>query len=92
MINKLEGRAPYSRAEEEVVNKQQATFVKVFYVNSEDLEKEINKWLADNEDSCEIKEIKQSSCYFDKSQTKAIVTIFYKPLQHKHKRIRIINS
>ena len=56
----------------------QTTFVKEIYVKSEDVEKELNQWLKDNEDNCEIKDIKISSCYFKENQTKTIVLIFYR--------------
>lgn len=56
----------------------QTTFVKEIYVNSEDVEKELNQWLKDNETDCEITDIKVSSCYFRNLQTKTIVLVFYK--------------
>ncbi len=56
----------------------QTTFVKEIYVNSEDLEKELNQWLKDNEDNYNIMDIKISSCYFRNCQTKSVVVILYK--------------
>lgn len=54
------------------------TFAKVIYVNSEDVEKEMNQWLAENEKKVEIVDIKLTSCYFRDLQTKTIVLILYK--------------
>lgn len=56
----------------------QTTFVKEFFVNSEDVEKELNQWLKDNEENYEIVDIKISSCYFRDCQTKTIVLILYR--------------
>ena len=60
------------------VSRYQTTFVKEIYVNSEDVEKELNRWLKDNEDDYEIVDIKVSSCHFRDLQTKTIVLIFYR--------------
>ena len=60
------------------VSRYQATFVKELYVNSEDVETELNQWLKDNEENFEIMDIKISSCYFRDCQTKTIVLIFYR--------------
>ena len=54
------------------------TFAKVIYANSSDVEKELNKWLEENEQVYEIVDIKLSSCYFRDCQTKTIVLILYK--------------
>ena len=59
-------------------DKCQVTFAKVLYVNSEDLQEELNNWLAENENVCEVKDIKLSSCYFRDCQTKSVVVILYK--------------
>ena len=56
----------------------QTTFVKEIYVNSEDVEKELNQWLKFNEEEYEIVDIKVSSCHFRDLQTKTIVLIFYR--------------
>lgn len=59
-------------------DKYRITFAKVLYVNSEDLEKELNEWLSDNEYDFEITDIKLSSCYFRDCQTKSVVLIMYR--------------
>jgi len=56
----------------------QTTFVKEIYVNSEDVEEELNQWLSLNEEDYEIVDIKVSSCHFRDLQTKTIVLIFYR--------------
>ena len=60
------------------VSRHQTTFVKEIYVNSADVEKELNRWLEDNEEDYEILDIKVSSCHFRDLQTKTIVLIFYR--------------
>ena len=60
------------------VSRHQTTFVKEIYVNSADVEKELNRWLEDNEEDYEIMDIKVSSCHFRDLQTKTIVLIFYR--------------
>ena len=59
---------------------KQKNLVKVFYENSEEIQVEVNKWLKENENDCEIVDIKLSSCQFRDCQTKTIVLIHYKPL------------
>jgi 5'(3')-deoxyribonucleotidase len=56
----------------------QTTFVKEIYVNSEDVEEELNQWLRLNEEEYEIVDIKVSSCHYRDLQTKTIVLIFYR--------------
>ena len=63
--------------------KYRTTIAKVLYVNSEDLEIELNKWLSENEDDFEITDIKLSSCYFRDCQTKSVVVILYKKKEFK---------
>lgn len=58
--------------------KYRTTFVKEIYVNSGDVEKELNQWLEENEEKVEVVDIKVSSCYFRDLQTKTIVLIFYR--------------
>ena len=58
--------------------KYRTTFVKEIYVNSGDVEKELNQWLEENEEKVEVVDIKISSCYFRDLQTKTIVVIFYR--------------
>ena len=41
--------------------KYQKTFVKVFHVNIENMEKELNDWVKHNEDECEVVDIKFAS-------------------------------
>lgn len=60
------------------VSRYQTTFVKEIYVNSEEVENELNQWLKDNEEDYEILDIKVSSCHFRDLQTKTIVLIFYR--------------
>ena len=60
------------------VSRHQTTFVKEIYVNSADVEKELYRWLEDNEEDYEIMDIKVSSCHFRDLQTKTIVLIFYR--------------
>ena len=59
-------------------SRYQTTFVKEIYVNSEEVENELNQWLKDNEEDYEILDIKVSSCHFRDLQTKTIVLIFYR--------------
>ena len=58
--------------------KYRTTFVKEIYVNSGDVEKELNQWLEENEEKVEVVDLKISSCYFRDLQTKTIVVIFYR--------------
>lgn len=63
--------------------RHQTTFVKEIYVNSEDVEEELNKWLRLNEEENEIVDIKVSSCHYRDLQTKTIVLIFYRKKTNK---------
>lgn len=52
------------------------TLVKVFHLNVEDIERELNKWIKENEDAAEIVDIKLS---FD-NQNKVIIMVICRPL------------
>lgn len=59
----------------------QVTFVKMFYVNSEDVkenEEMLNQWLKEHEKVYEIVNINLSSCYYRDLQTKTTILILYK--------------
>ena len=65
----------------------QTTFVKEIYVNSEDVEEELNQWLRLNEEEYEIVDIKVSSCHYRDMQPKTLVLIFYRHKQTDKKRL-----
>ena len=68
-------------------SRYQTTFVKEIYVNSEDVEEELNQWLRLNEEEYEIVDIKVSSCHYRNMQTKTLVLIFYRHKQTGKQRL-----
>lgn len=56
-------------------NRKQKLFVKVFYVNPEDLEEELNDWLNIKGKYYEVIDIELSS-----SQSKSVLLILYREL------------
>lgn len=56
--------------------KTQKTFVKVFRLNIEEMEGELNKWIKENEDAAEIVDIK---LLYD-NQNKVVVMAICRPL------------
>ena len=63
------------------------THVHEIYVNSEDVGKELDAWLNENEFDYDILDIKVSSCHYRDMQTKTLVLIFYRHKQTGKKRL-----
>jgi 5'(3')-deoxyribonucleotidase len=63
------------------------THVHEIYVNSEDVGKELDAWLNENEFDYDILDIKVSSCHYRNMQTKTLVLIFYRHKQTDKKRL-----
>ena len=63
------------------------THVHEIYVNSEDVGKELDAWLYENEFDYDILDIRVSSCHYRDMQTKTLVLIFYRHKQTGKKRL-----
>ena len=63
------------------------THVHEIYVNSEDVGKELDAWLNENEFDYDILDIKVSSCHYRNMQTKTLVLIFYRHKQTGKQRL-----
>ena len=63
------------------------THVHEIYVNSEDVGKELDAWLNENEFDYDILDIKVSSCHYRDMQPKTLVLIFYRHKQTGKKRL-----
>jgi len=63
------------------------THVHEIYVNSEDVGKELDAWLNENEFDYDILDIKVSSCHYRDMQPKTLVLIFYRHKQTDKKRL-----